>query len=956
MQHYQDVLLDRSGNAIAGAIITVTNHLDGLPAILYADYAGTIVLTSIVTDFDGSYSFYFSSGRYDFSFYKYGLLLKTQIDVFVDQSTGLQDLSAPTGASLVGFQQSGTGAIATTVNAKIKQQVSVLDFGADPTGVDDSTAAIQYAINYVHSLGGGAVYLPSGTYLKSKTNATPAGVYLQITLYDNITLYGDGESSIIKFADSSAIGRRDLLTISNTTNVTLKDFAIIGDWDAYPNQTNQSQCLVGTNVTNLRLLNLTIKKVRFMATAFDTVTNALVSGCTLDTVARDGFRFVDSKNIRIENNNAKYVGDNPVALHTSNTATQPLSSGDYVVIGNTFEQCLFSLLMGGKKIVYSNNTHKYCVGGVATGYSASTEGDSPQYGIVIDNNIFIDTWGTYGSANKAPIQIVPSLRNAGGLAAIPGFADSATGTVVQPYGYFDTNNTTTANQPNPNAHWIKITNNVCTRTLAIGALFNAANLGQRFDPNYYPTTGFYDATLADTNLSQFTLDLRVGGFSDLLIQGNSFHGTQVTLSDCAHIHWYESVSSGDNFNIQNCKIIDNTFVDCPRGAIRHNQTALTTHEIIISGNQFNCDPYFRNPLRVAGNKWTTIDDCRAIIVNNITGSYITNNTFKNCSWTGILEGTSRYIVKNNIIFAQYSALGFNANNRGVGTIPISNGADITVVNIQGDPTLANFETVNNGMPLVVATSIPTTGTYVAGYFVANGSASSTVIGWRRITSGSNHVLNTDWAECVTLPAQASSSGKLLTTDGTTPSFSNTLTSLTTTGNISVGDSLSTSAFNIGTFGAYIGRDSVDGALAISAFQAALSLKWRGTEKIRMVSTGELYVEAGTLWTYTPAPVAISAVTTLTAANLRSDIISTTGTSYNVTLPTGAQLDTEFSSAPVLDIGFEFHVINTASGTITMVVGASGMTSLGSLTILTGSSAIFKLRRSAANTYILYRLN
>jgi hypothetical protein len=53
-----------------------------------------------------------------------------------------------------------------------------------------------------------------------------------------------------------------------------------------------------------------------------------------------------------------------------------------------------------------------------------------------------------------------------------------------------------------------------------------------------------------------------------------------------------------------------------------------------------------------------------------------------------------------------------------------------------------------------STAMPTSGTYTAGDFVANGAPSIlgapgtryVVRGWLRITSGSNHVLNTDWTE------------------------------------------------------------------------------------------------------------------------------------------------------------------------------------------------------------------
>jgi polygalacturonase len=50
-----------------------------------------------------------------------------------------------------GFIQAGTGAVQRTVESKLQDVVSVKDFGADPTGVADSSAAIQAAIDYAVS-------------------------------------------------------------------------------------------------------------------------------------------------------------------------------------------------------------------------------------------------------------------------------------------------------------------------------------------------------------------------------------------------------------------------------------------------------------------------------------------------------------------------------------------------------------------------------------------------------------------------------------------------------------------------------------------------------------------------------------------------------------------------------------------------------------------------------------
>jgi hypothetical protein len=81
-------------------------------------------------------------------------------------------LPTPSGSSLIGFIQSGIGAVARTVLDKGRESVSVLDFGADPTGVADSTVAIQAAIGASKK-----VYFPVGVYKVSTLKLTK-GVHL----------------------------------------------------------------------------------------------------------------------------------------------------------------------------------------------------------------------------------------------------------------------------------------------------------------------------------------------------------------------------------------------------------------------------------------------------------------------------------------------------------------------------------------------------------------------------------------------------------------------------------------------------------------------------------------------------------------------------------------------------------------------------------------------------------
>jgi len=98
------------------------------------------------------------------------------------------DLADNNGADLVGFLQNGSGAIARSAQNKMRDVVSVKDFGAVGNGMANDTAAVQAAWDAVAAQGGGTIFFPTGTYL---CNLVGRGD-------DNVSLLGTGHGSVLK--------------------------------------------------------------------------------------------------------------------------------------------------------------------------------------------------------------------------------------------------------------------------------------------------------------------------------------------------------------------------------------------------------------------------------------------------------------------------------------------------------------------------------------------------------------------------------------------------------------------------------------------------------------------------------------------------------------------------------------------------------------------------------------
>jgi hypothetical protein len=104
-----------------------------------------------------------------------------------------------------------------------------------------------------------------------------------------------------------------------------------------------------------------------------------------------------------------------------------------------------------------------------------------------------------------------------------------------------------------------------------------------------------------------------------------------------------------------------------------------------------------------------------------------------------------------------------------------------------------------------------------------------------------------------------------------------------------------------------------------------------------------------------APAAVNATATLTVANLKTGIItSTSALATDMTLPTGTDTQAGFSGT-YDNFTFEWSVINTGLSLVRVLAGTAH-TIVGSGSVVTGTSGRFASRRTASNTFVTYRLS
>jgi len=196
-----------------------------------------------------------------------GSLSGSLTEVYTSQS---DVTSKPIGSPSVSYLPAGSGAVDTNVQAKLRETVSVTDFGAVGDGVTDDLVAIQRCVDAVGVAGGGTVFFPNGNYLISSNTVTGVNQFGIAIRYSNIRLVFESKSAVI-LPDRTILQKAISITSdvsASNPSTTLYDIEILGGTiDGQNDQsgaaTNESShCIDIRNAQRVKIHGMKLRRFR----------------------------------------------------------------------------------------------------------------------------------------------------------------------------------------------------------------------------------------------------------------------------------------------------------------------------------------------------------------------------------------------------------------------------------------------------------------------------------------------------------------------------------------------------------------------------------------------------------------------------------------------------------------------------------------------------------------------
>lgn len=533
-------------------------------------------------------------------------------------------------------------------------------------------------------------------------------------------------------------------TLSTKHSVSLKDLALIGNWQDGTASAKQS----GSDVWLINLMN--VKELHLRDCLFRSSQKGLVKarcnkshveGCEFFEAARGGLNVTGTVETITRGNRFIALGDDAISLHTPNAS---FLSQDHIVANNYFRDCQGIAALGAKNLVIDGNVGTLMYGRfVALGFdSVFDEGETACRGVTISNNVVTDLMSNNvlkpGSSLGLYVQVAtyPAQGNGG---SIPG--NGGSGGVVSPLGTYDGFGTSQVVGRSGN---IKITGNVFSRTLQADD-YSEYGFGLKFRED-----GYTDVAVSNADLNTRCIQLN-SSLENVSITDNVLEGGEVAV--------FFFFQAGDPVidtsviarnTIRNCVGSNAVFGTNASGALPGTLNAL------FDNNDIDGDPYQLHSGRPAtpDGTWSSATALTAFFIPFITGPRFRGNVIRNVSRIfNVSDVTGIHFEVPMIQQCDPVAAGDNAGNKGIRNFR-TDPAFYRFQHFGSDPTSIAYGRRQTGR-VQSATAQPTTGKYATNEFVQYVGAEETATldgntvilkGWLRLTVGTDHVAGTDWLE------------------------------------------------------------------------------------------------------------------------------------------------------------------------------------------------------------------